>query len=227
MISVVLLSGGTGSRMNQAVPKQYLLLAGKPVIMHTIERLDTIDNIGEIVIVCADEYRSAIELMLKQYGIHKHIRFTTAGHNRQASVRSGLSCVETDSVLIHEAARPFVKSEEFEHLIASEEKNAIVGSPINYTVLKGKDFVEGILNRSELINVQLPQKFDTTLLKKAHELAYNEELTFTEDASLLYHYIPEIKIKVFPGTEYNIKITTPVDLIVGDIIYREYFQRRV
>ena len=129
MISVVLLSGGTGSRMNQAVPKQYLLLAGKPVIMHTIERLDAIDSIDEIVIVCADEYRSAIELMLKQYGIHKHIRYAAAGQNRQASVRSGLSCVETDAVLIHEAARPFVKTEEFEHLIACEEKNVIIGSP--------------------------------------------------------------------------------------------------
>lgn len=227
MLSVVLLSGGTGSRMNQAVPKQYLLLAGKPVIMHTIERLDTIDNIDEIVIVCADEYRSAIELMLKQYGIHKHICYATAGQNRQASVRSGLACVETDSVLIHESARPFVKAEEFKQLIDSEEKNVIIGSSINYTVLKGKECVEGLLNRSELINVQLPQKFDTTLLNKAHELAYTEGLTFTEDASLLYHYIPETKIKVLPGMEYNIKITTPVDMIVGDIIYREYFQRRV
>lgn len=227
MISVVLLSGGTGTRMNQAVPKQYLLLAGKPVIMHTIERLDTIDSIDEIVLVCADEYRSAIELMLKQYGIHKHIHYAAAGQNRQASVRSGLSCVETDSVLIHEAARPFVKAEEFENLIACEEKNVIIGSPINYTVLKGKDCVEGLLNRSELINVQLPQKFDTALLKKAHEFAYTDKLTFTEDASLLYHYFPEVNINVLPGTEYNIKITTPVDMIVGDMIYREYFQRRV
>lgn len=227
MLSAVLLSGGIGARMNQAVPKQYLLLSGKPVIMHTIERLDKIDRIKDIVIVCTMEYRSMIDRMLNQYGIRKTVRYALAGSSRQESVRSGISCVTTDTVLIHEASRPFVKTEEFEQLLNVEEKNVILGSPINYTVLQAGEFVEGILDRSKLINVQLPQKFDTALLKKAHELAYKEALSFTEDGSLLYHYDPKIMIKILRGKEYNIKITTPIDMVIGEVIYREYFQRRV
>ena len=102
MISAILLSGGVGSRMHNSMPKQYMLLAGKPVIMHTVERLDTIESIKNIIIVCSEEYRSAIDLMLKQYGIRKFVKFAPAGQTRQASVRSGLSFVETEAVMIHE-----------------------------------------------------------------------------------------------------------------------------
>lgn len=227
MLSAILLSGGVGSRMNQSVPKQYMLLAGKPVIMHTIERLDAIDKIKDIIIVCSQEYYEVIDKMIGQYGISKKIIYAPAGATRQESVRSGLAFVNTTSVLIHEAARPFVKKEEFSKLIKSSASNVIIGSRIPYTVVKGNKYIEGLLERSELINVQLPQKFDTASLKKAHELACAEGKRFTEDGSLLFHYFPETKIKIVEGTEYNIKITMPLDMVASDIIYREYFQRRV
>ena len=227
MLSAILLSGEIGSRMNQAIPKQYMLLGGKPIIMHTLERLDAIDRICDIIIVCTDEYRPVIHQMVRQYGIHKQIRYATAGQSRQESVQSGLAYVKTDLVLIHEAARPFVRTEDFNQLINMRGRNVIIASPINYTVLKGQEYVIGLLDRSELINVQLPQKFDTALLKKAHEFALAEKRSFTEDASLLFYYIPNIEINILAGTEYNIKITTPIDIIIGRIIYREYFQRRV
>ena len=76
------------------------------------------------------------------------------------------------------------------------------------------------------MNVQLPQKFNTELLKSAHEKAVKEEKKFTEDASLLYYYDQSVRIRIMEGTEYNIKITNPIDMVIGDMIYREYFQRR-
>ena len=227
MYTAILLSGGSGSRMKNAVPKQYMLLAGKPVIMHILERFDVIEGIKEIVVVCTPEYQPFIELMLKQYGIEKTVKYAVAGKTRQESVMSGLKYVETDKVIIHEAARPFVTADEFIKLINEKEENVMYGSPINYTVIKGDKYVKELLERSTLVNVQLPQKFSTGLLKKAHEKAANECKQYTEDASLVYDYDNNIKIKIIEGNDYNIKLTTPTDMLIGEEIYREYFQRRV
>ena len=226
MYSIVLLAGGSGTRMKNPMPKQYMLLAGKPVIMHTLERIDTIDEIGETVIVCAEEYVEKIKFMMEQYGIAKPVSFALSGNTRQASVLSGLEKVTGDNVIIHEAARPFVKKEEFCELIDCPEDNVIIGSPISFTVLKGNGKVEDILNRSELVNVQLPQKFNTELLKSAHYKAIDDGKVFTEDASLVYYYYPDVNIRIIEGKDYNIKVTTPTDMIIGKIIYDEYFSRR-
>lgn len=226
MYTVVLLSGGTGSRMKKDVPKQYLLLAGKPVIMHTLERIDKLPDIEKIVVVCADNYVSSIQEMIEQYNISVPVVFATAGETRQASVKSGLEAVTTEYVILHEAARPFVSETDFKNLMQESQGNAMYGAPIPYTVIKGHELVEGLLDRTELVNVQLPQKFRTSLLKEAHEKAFEEGRTFTEDAGLVYYYYPKTDIKICEGMDYNIKLTTPMDLIIGEMIYKEYFARR-
>lgn len=223
MCSIIVLAGGVGTRMKNSVPKQYMLLAGKPIIMHTIEKINSIDAISEIIIVCAQEYVSYLETMFRQYYIKKTVKFALAGDTRQASVRSGLKMVNTENVMIHEAARPFVKKEEFEEIINSQSENVILGSPINFTVLKGNSKVCGILNRSELVNVQLPQKFNTELLLASHLAAKKEGIVFTEDASLVHYYNPDVRIDILPGKEYNIKLTNPIDTIIGEHIYNEFF----
>lgn len=227
MYTLVLLSGGVGKRMHNSVPKQYMMLAGKPVIMHILERMDQIEEIAEVIVVCVDEYVSSISLMLQQYGVRKRIRFAQAGTTRQASVKSGLSMVKTEYVIIHEAARPFVKVEDFVDLISEECPNATFGLNIPFTVIKGHEYVEGQLTRSELVNVQLPQKFETQLLTEAHEKALNDGAVFTEDASLIFNYFPKTKIKIVKGFEYDIKLTTGMDMLTGELIYNEVFRRRI
>ena len=224
--SFILLSGGSGTRMGRSVPKQYLLLAGKPMIMHILERVDRLEDISELIIVCEEEYIPSIRLMLAQYAIRVPVSYAPAGETRQASVRSGLAAAKNDGVVIHEAARPFVSEDDFRRLMDAPEENVIFGQGIAFTVLRGHGYVEGILDRSELVNVQLPQKFNRGILSGAHELAAKEGRAFTEDAGLLYHYNPELKIRIMPGPEYNIKVTTPMDLIIGESIYREYFSGR-
>lgn len=226
MYTLILLSGGTGLRMRKTIPKQYLLLAGKPVIMHTLERIDKIKEISDIVIVCTDEYISLIQMMLTQYNIQTPVRFASAGKTRQASVKSGLEFVATENVILHETARPFVSEKDFFRLIKEPSANAMYGTTIPFTVIKGHETVEGILDRSQLINVQLPQKFHTKVLKEAHEKANEEKRFFTEDASLVHYYYPDICVKICKGMDYNIKLTSPMDLIIGEIIYKEYFARR-
>lgn len=224
--TLVLLSGGMGTRMHNAVPKQYMLLAGKPVIMHILERVDQIDRIDEVVVVCAPEYEASIQLMLNQYGVQKTVRFVPAGATRQDSVRSGLSVVTSKNVIIHEAARPFVKVQDFERLLDEPQSNAILGTSIPFTVVRGHANVEGLLTRSELVNVQLPQKFDTELIRQAHTNALRDKLEFTEDASMLFHYFPSAEIKICEGMDYNIKLTTRIDMLAGEQIYEDVFARR-
>jgi len=212
--------------MHNTVPKQYMLLAGKPVIMHILERVDQVADISEIIIVCTSEYVSSIQLMLNQYGIRKPVRFAPAGKTRQGSVYNGLALVQTDDVIIHEAARPFVKAEDFQRLINEESRNAMYGLSIPFTVVRGHEYVEGVLTRSELVNVQLPHKFETKLIKEAHEKALAENKEFTEDASMIFNYFPNTQIKVCEGMEYDIKLTTRIDMLAGEQIYNEYFVRR-
>lgn len=226
MYTLVLLAGGSGSRMKKDVPKQYLLLAGKPVIMHTLERIERIKEISEVVIVCTDEYVPLIKKMLLQYNVVIPITFARAGDTRQASVKSGLELVKTEYVILHEAARPFVSESDFVRLIDESCENAMYGLSIPFTVIEGHDTVEGILDRSKLVNVQLPQKFNTRILKEAHAKAEEEERRFTEDAGLLFNYFPDANIKICEGMDYNIKLTTSMDLVMGEMIYKEYFARR-
>lgn len=226
MYTLVLLAGGNGLRMKKNIPKQYLLLAGKPVIMHILERIERIKEIIEIVIVCSDEYVPLISGMLVQYNIIIPVKFAKAGNTRQASVKAGLELVTTEQVILHEAARPFVAENDFARLIDEPCENAMYGVSIPFTVIKGHEMVEGILDRSELVNVQLPQKFNTAILREAHEKAEQEKRMFTEDAGLVYYYYPDMRIKICEGMIYNIKLTTSMDLVMGEMIYKEYFIRR-
>ncbi|MCB6974825.1 MULTISPECIES: 2-C-methyl-D-erythritol 4-phosphate cytidylyltransferase [Butyricimonas] len=225
MYSVVLLSGGKGSRMQEDTPKQYLLLAGKPMIMHSLERVDRLVDVDEIVVVCAPSYRHVVKQMVHEYNVATKIVFVDAGQTRQESVYNGLKAVHNEFVIIHEAARPFVKQEEFQALIDDEEFNVIYGYNISYTVLKGHGYVSGILDRSELLNVQLPQKFKVSDLIDAHDKAKQRGDVYTEDASLMFANSQK-KIKVIRGTSFNIKITEPIDLLLGEIIYKDYIINR-
>ena len=221
MYTLVLLAGGSGSRMKKNIPKQFLLLAGKPMIMHTLERMEKIKEIEEIIIVCKDEYIPTLEKYRRDYCLTKKISYAPAGATRQESAYNGLSLVKSKNVIIHEAARPFVHASEFQKLIDDKNKNAIYAYPINFTVLKAQNNeVNGLLERDELINVQLPQKFETKKLLAAHEKAINDGKTFTDDSSLFYYYMKE-KIATLDGTAYNLKITETIDLIIGEIIYQE------
>lgn len=224
--SFILLSGGNGTRMKQGVPKQYLLLAGKPVIMHTLEKIDQIEQIDEVIIVCTEEYAAPIEKMVQQYAVKKKIVFAQAGATRQESVKSGLMYASNENVIVHEAARPFVTENDFRKLIEEPTVNVIYGTSIPFTVLKGHEFVEGLLDRSELINIQLPQKFCKKELILAHKKAEMDDLKFTEDAGMVHYYFPEVLIKVLQGMDYDIKLTTPMDMLIGEIIYKEFFSGR-
>lgn len=220
--SLLLLSGGIGTRMQQSIPKQHMLLFGRPIIIHSIERINKIPEIKRIIITCNKDHINDLKVMIDNYNFTKQIIIIEGGKTRQESVAKGLSEITTNSLIIHEAARPFVRKEEFEELITTKEKNVSFGIDIPFTVLKRKDnFINETLTRSSLVNIQLPQKFDTNSLKKAHLKAIELGKKYTEDASLCIDLFNE-EIKILKGTEFNIKITRPIDYKIAEIIYKEY-----
>ena len=125
--------------------------------------------------------------------------------------------------MIHEAARPFVTKKEFLKLVYDPCDNAVFGIDIPFTVSKQNNgFISELLKRDTLACLQTPHKFLKTELLAAHEKAITDNLIFTDDANTLYYY-NKCDIKIIPGQYYNIKITTPVDILTAEIIYNEYF----
>ncbi|MGE8207373.1 IspD/TarI family cytidylyltransferase [Heyndrickxia sp. NPDC080065] len=219
--SFVLLSGGIGKRMQVNIPKQFLLLGGKPILVHILEKIDLIESIKEIIIPSPKEFIHKTEEIIRNYGFSTPIHCIEGGATRQESVYLALKSARFDQVIVHEAVRPFVTKEEFINLINAGNESAIYGLDIPFTVLEGKDFIENNLVRDQLINIQLPQKFNRNKLLYAHECAREESMEFTEDASLFFHFF-KTDIKVLKGSDYNIKITKPVDRKIAEVLYKEY-----
>lgn len=215
MYSMVLLASGTGSRMGKEIPKQFLELDGKPIIIHTLESFIHLPNITEIIIVSALEQHDFLESIISTYLPSLNYKIVEGGEQRQDSALNGIVETTNDYVLIHEAARPFVTPAEFQLLMDTASEAITYGAPIPFTVLQGTEQVDGILDRSQLINVQLPQKFNKQLLLAAMITAQKEQKYFTEEASLFKYYRQDVKVSILKGKQENIKITYPMDLILA------------
>ena len=224
MYSFILLSAGKGLRFGKETPKQYLLLSGKPMIVHSLERVDRIEEIKEIIVVCEKEYYSLIQGYIDDYRICKKVVLVEGGKTRQESVYNALKVASCESIIVHEAARPLVTVADFNNLIQCPQKNVSYTYQIPYTVLKkdNENNISGVLNRSELVNIELPQKFTKSDLMKAHELAIKEGKAFTEDASMVYYYC-NTPVFCLQGSPYNVKMTEYVDLLYGEMLLREEF----
>lgn len=224
-IGMIVLAGGIGKRIGRPFPKQFLLLGGKPLLVHVLEKARVIPEIDRVVITCPQDHLEETRRLIANHGFDARFSCIVGGGSRQESVYLGLRELEdAQSVIVHEAVRPLVTVDEFRTLIAAEDPNAMFGIPIPFTVLKGHEYVEGLLERDELVNVQLPQKFDRAKLTAAHEAARRDGARFTEDASLFHHYAGE-RVRILEGSERNIKITVPTDIVTAEAIYADVIGR--
>jgi 2-C-methyl-D-erythritol 4-phosphate cytidylyltransferase len=225
-IGMVVLAGGIGKRIGRPFPKQFLLLGGKPLIVHVLEKARVIPAIERVVITCPEAHLDETRRLIANHGFDDKFSCIIGGGSRQESVYKGLvELGDCESVVIHEAVRPLVTAAEFEALIAAPDPNAMFGIAIPFTVLKGREYVEDLLERDELVNVQLPQKFDRAALMAAHEAARRDDAFFTEDASLFHRYAGT-PVRILPGSERNIKITVPTDIVTAEAIYADVLGRR-
>lgn len=222
---MIVLAGGIGKRIGRPFPKQFLLLGGKPLIIHVLEKARAIPAIERVVITCPEDHLAATEELIANHGLGERFTCILGGISRQESVYNGLLALESmDTVVIHEAVRPLVTVAEFRALLDAPDQNAMYGIPISFTVIKGHEYVEGLLDRDELVNVQLPQKFDRAKLLAAHEAARRDGARFTEDAGLFFHYTGE-PVRILEGSDHNIKITVPTDTVTAEAIYADVIGR--
>jgi len=222
---LIVLAGGVGKRIGRPVPKQFLLLGGKPLIVHVLEKARMLPEIERVVVTCPEAHLAATRELIANHRLGAKFECILGGDSRQSSVYNGLRALDGyDSVLVHEAVRPLITVATFRDLIAAPDENAMYGTPISFTVLKGHEYVEALLEREELVNVQLPQKFDRAKLLSAHEAARRDGLEFTEDAGLFHSYGAG-PVRILRGSDENIKITVPTDIVTAEAIYADFLGR--
>lgn len=215
--SLLLLAGGVGKRMKAQRPKQLMLLGGKPMILHSLYAVENIPEISEIIVTCPDNFLSQMQEILDLHKIKKTLRCVVGGATRQESVWKGLQAAHEDHILLHEAARPMVCAEDFKSLIHSDSNNVIIGLSLPFSILAFEgDSATGSLDRSKLINVQLPHKYLKSDLMEAHRTAQERKREYTEDAAMLLDINKPVKI--CQGRPENIKITTQMDYICAQCI---------
>ncbi|WP_346867045.1 2-C-methyl-D-erythritol 4-phosphate cytidylyltransferase [Clostridium sp. UBA1353] len=218
----LILAGGSGTRMGGDLPKQFIDIYGKPLIVHTIEAFDINPNIDYIAVICKSDYKEDLNIWVRKYGLTKVKWIVDGGDTRQSSVESGLKAIEEfcggdDIVVVHDAARPLISQRIIDENIegAKEYKAVDTVIPSADTIIKTLDgeFIEEVPPRHELHLGQTPQSFEYALIKKAHEHAKENNInTATDDCQLILK-LGE-KVHLVKGDKLNFKVTTFEDLLI-------------
>ncbi|NOY52294.1 MAG: 2-C-methyl-D-erythritol 4-phosphate cytidylyltransferase [Deltaproteobacteria bacterium] len=219
-------AAGAGTRMGGPTKKQFLRLAGKPILTHTLERLESCPEIdGVILVVPSEEVLFCREEIVQPFGLQKILSVLVGGRERQDSVRTGLQALpeSTTVVVIHDGVRPFAEVPLFRQCIETARKGvgAVVGLPVVETIksVGPKRRVLQTVPRERLWSIQTPQAFPASLLHEAYDRAGREGFYGTDDASLVERI--GYPVEVLRGSESNIKITSPGDLLMGEVILKE------
>ncbi len=217
--SVIIVAGGVGKRMKSEIPKQFMLLAGKPLLFHSITSFYNCFNDIDIIIPLPKEYFGEWEKLCKDNNFNIKHRLAEGGETRFNSVKNSLSLIQDDEEIIvgiHDAARPLIRKETIAELYkaAEESGNAVPVIVINDSVREIDKLSSKPIDRHKLCLVQTPQCFKSSIIRKAYQQDF--KLYFTDDATVA-ESIDE-KINLIDGDPNNIKITTPTDLLFAETI---------
>jgi 2-C-methyl-D-erythritol 4-phosphate cytidylyltransferase len=233
-VAVILPAAGLGTRMGKSSAektgtsrKQFMLLDGSPILIHTVRKFAASDRISEIIVAVPSGDVEWVAEMLEQE-FPPSVRVVEGGNSRQESVEHALATVnpETDLVAVHDAVRPFIDLETIHKVLdeAFETGAAIVGIPAVDTVkqvTRGTDHVRirATLPREKLVMAQTPQVFRYELLKRAFESARADGFMGTDESSMVERL--DVEVSVVPGSDRNIKITKPGDMDLAHLFLRE------
>ena len=218
-------AGGSGTRMGGNIPKQYLMLGGIPILVHTLIAFQEASLVDAICLVLPDEdVKQAPQQILSLCNLNKVNLILPGGARRQDSVKKGVDLIgsDYDLVVIHDGVRPFVSPAMIDTAIkeAAHYEAVTVGLPVTDTIKKVDDqkFVCETVNRNQLWFTQTPQVFSVSLLKRAYESAYADHYYGTDDAALVERIGGSVMM--IKGSYDNIKITTPIDLDWGEFLLK-------
>jgi 2-C-methyl-D-erythritol 4-phosphate cytidylyltransferase len=219
---VIIVAGGTGNRMNAGVPKQFLLLGGKPVLMHSLQRFYDADPSTEIIVALPENEIGTWEALCVQHSFTIPHRITKGGETRFHSVKKALEEVKEKSIVaVHDGVRPFADTNLINRcfLEAEQHGNAVPAIPVNDSIRKVENERSEWIDRNAFVIIQTPQCFASEMLKEAYNTEYKS--VFTDDASVVELHGQTIHLT--EGDRENIKITYPVDLILGEVILKKNF----
>ncbi len=211
----IIVGGGTGSRMQSDLPKQFMLLQGRPVLMHTIEAFYNSEIKPEIILVLNVDFHSYWEELCIKYNFQIPCQLVKAGSNRFYSVKNGLKAIKGRAIVaIHDAVRPLVSArlikDTFEQSMNFGTAVAALKSQDSVRQLNGESTVH--LNREDIYLIQTPQVFKSNILIKAYKQDYRNE--FTDDASVVER--SGVNIHLVEGENRNLKITFPEDIHLAE-----------
>jgi 2-C-methyl-D-erythritol 4-phosphate cytidylyltransferase len=232
-------AAGLGTRMGRAAAektgtsrKQFMLLEGSPILVHTVRKFASLPAVSEIVIAVRAEDREWVaEMMAGEFAVGR-VRVVEGGNSRQQSVSNALAslAVNTDLVAVHDAVRPFIESDTIDKVFAeaAETGAAIVAVPVVDTVKQvshgtGRVKIRGTLQREKLVLAQTPQVFRYEMLVRAFESALKDGFTGTDESSLVERL--DVEVSVVLGSDRNIKITKPGDMDLAHLFFREFAAR--
>ena len=227
----IILAGGVGKRMKAAEPKQFIELAGRPMIIYTLERFDANDLVSDIVIVCLEEKIKALDRIVHGNNIKKLYKIVPGSSTRQGSSFNGVkSCPPgTEYVLIHDAVRPFVSGKIIEDVLTAaveaEAAGPVIDTGDTIIVAEG-EYIRDIPERGILKRIQTPQCFRYETILKAHENAIKKGIkNATDDCALVLAMGKPVK--TVEGSGYNTKITDSSDIVVAEnfIYQKDHFDQ--
>ena len=221
----IIAAAGTGSRMASHRPKQFLQLAGSPIIFHTLKPFELCESIQEVIVVLPAEESATFLALAGKKGLRKLARVVPGGATRADSVKRGLAAIRhatAEIVAVHDGVRPFVTVEEIDNTIAAAQRDgaAILATPVTDTIkLVEGDAVVKTLERRDLRQALTPQCFHYELLRKAYEQADVNDPSLTDESALVERL--GHKVTIVAGSARNIKITTPRDLLIAETFLKE------
>jgi 2-C-methyl-D-erythritol 4-phosphate cytidylyltransferase len=226
-VAVIIPAAGVGRRMHQNLPKQYLSLGGKPILAHTLTIFEQLPEITEITVVAqpaALDYCQ--QQVISPFGFKKVLRLVPGGKERQDSVYNALKVLhrqnDWDLILVHDGVRPLVTPDEVRRVVRAAKQHgaAILALPAQDTVKKvnRQGRIQKTLNRRDIWLAQTPQAFQAALVWRAFVEAYSREFYGTDEASLVEAL--GVPVYVEAGSAFNIKVTTPEDLVLAEAIYQ-------
>lgn len=215
----LVVAGGIGSRMGNALPKQFISLMGDPILMHTIRVFNHFDKEMKIIVVLPEDQQTKWNELCAVHRFPIEHQIVGGGENRFFSVKNGLKAINEEGIVfIHDGVRPLVSMSTLDRCLSCTEQhsNAIPVMPVTESLRKVKRKGSKAVNRSKFFNVQTPQTFIVSVIKNAYKQKFNE--SFTDDASVLEK--AGQKIHTVEGNHENIKITRPLDLSIAEALLR-------
>lgn len=214
---VIIVAGGKGLRMGGDIPKQFLPVGGKPVLMRTLEAFYAFDSSIHIILVLPVSQQAYWKELCVTYHFTLHHEIADGGETRFHSVKNGLAYVKEEGVIgVHDGVRPFVSQEVIARCyeVAQHAKAVVPVVDVVETVRHLTEAGSETVPRGDYKLVQTPQVFDARLLKEAYSQEYTD--AFTDDASVVEAWGKEVSL--VPGNRENIKLTTPFDLKIAEVL---------